>query len=112
MKTPTLDQLTRDELSLLLFLETCAVDRTGKIEDRRMNDDDREIAKRWHKEGFINYGRICAANLTPEGSHWCHLSDEAWRLAGEARKARADRTWSKRTWQTTDEKRGVAATQP
>ena len=93
--------MNKDEISLLLFLETCAVDNGGKIDIRHMNDTDREIAERWHKSNFISYGRIKFADINSNKTHWCHLSDEAFAEAHELRRKRATRMWKNRTWETT-----------
>jgi hypothetical protein len=130
--TRTLETMTKDERSLLLYLETCAVDHTGKVDGIKMNDEDRAIAERWAQEGFIKYGRVCAADAFPcatapeeeflteededEGSsapllprssklNWVQLSEEAWTLAHAERRARAERLWAKRDWRTTEEYR-------
>jgi hypothetical protein len=104
----TLKTMTKDERSLLLFLETRAVDHAGRVDTRHMNSDDFEIAKRWDAEGFVNFGRIAFEHCNDRGSHWCKLSPEAHQLCGEERAARAERTWKKRTWRTTEEKRNAA----
>lgn len=105
----TLNSLTKDERSLLLFLETRAVDHRGRVDTKHMNSEDMAIAAQWHLEGFVNFGRIASEDLNQYGSHWCHLSEQAWMLVAEERKARAERMWAKRTWKTTDEKRARAA---
>lgn len=95
----TLETMTRVERSLLLFLETCAVDRGGRIASEKMNAEEVAIAKQWNEEGFIHYGRISSGHLNRlAGNHWCFLSDEAWQLAAEERKARALRMWDGRQW--------------
>jgi hypothetical protein len=100
----TLETMTRVERSLLLFLETCAVDRGGRIASEKMNAEEVAIAKQWNEEGFIQYGRVSSRHLDPSlGNHWCWLSDEAWKLAAEERKARALRIWSARRWQKAGE---------
>lgn len=93
-------QLTKDERSLLLYFETCAVDNSGRVEMIRLNDTDREIAKRWHASGFVRFGRIRAAFVTPRSSHYTHLSEEAWALVHTLRKERAERGWSNRNFET------------
>lgn len=97
--------MTKEEISLLLFLECRAVDHAGCVAIIHMNADDMKIAERWNKEGFVKFGRIAFADLTKghDGTHWCQLSDEAWRVVAAERKARAERLWTKRTWQTTEE---------
>jgi hypothetical protein len=96
--------MNRDERSLLLFLETRAVDHGGLVDTVHMNEDDVEIAKRWTKEGFLEYGRVCAADVK-SCTAWVELSEEAWELAHKERRARADRMWAKRTWRSTAEYR-------
>lgn len=101
----TLETMTREERSLLLYLETCAVDRGGRVEIARMNAEDLAIAKRWNEENFIQFGRISSKDLARSvGNHWCFLSEEAWRLAAEERKARALRKWSSRQWRKAGER--------
>ncbi len=97
-------KMTKEEKSLLLFLECRAVDHGGRIDTRHMNTEDMKIAIQWDTQGFIKFGRIASENLSKLGSHWCQLSDEAWRVVGIERKARADRLWLIRLWKTTEEK--------
>ena len=104
-----LETMTKDERSLLLFLESRATDQAGRVKTVHMNDADMKIAERWNREGFVKFGRIASEDLNEFGSHWCFLSDEAWQLAAAERKARAARTWAKRAWKTTEEKRALAA---
>lgn len=106
----TLNDMSRDEISLLLFLETRAVDYGGRVNNAHMNTDDMAIARQWHDDGFVEYGRIALEGINQDGASWCHLSDEAWTIAAEARKARADRGWAKRTYTTTAEMRAAATT--
>lgn len=92
-----LDEMTRDERSLLLYLETRAVDFGGKVDVRHMNKEDMDMAKRWNSEGFLKFGRIKFHDILSKqsGTHWCELSDEAWALAQQERKARYTRISSK-----------------
>lgn len=108
----TLDKMTKDERSLLLYLETRAVDQGGLVDIRHMNGEDIKIAHEWDKEGFINYGRVCfedAQRLSQGGmagkknTAWVELSEEAWTLVHAERKARAVRMWEKRSWKKTSE---------
>jgi hypothetical protein len=97
-----LEDLTRNEQSQLLYLETRAVAYSGVVDTRMMNDGDMEIVKKWHEEGFIEFGRICFADRN-FGTNYCHLSEEAWALAHALRKERAERGWKNRRWKTTEE---------
>lgn len=99
----TLETMTKEERSLLLFLETCAVDNIGRVKTKHMNVNDFIIAEKWNKEKFLYFGRIYSKDITDAGSHWCILTDEAWQLASEERKGRAKRTLDKRTWRFANE---------
>lgn len=96
--------LSHAEASLLLYLETCMVDNRGRVDQLRLNDEDRATIDLWNGSGFISFGRIVAKDVSPRGSSWVTLSDEAWLLAHEHRRARAERGQKNRGYQTTDEK--------
>jgi hypothetical protein len=101
--------MNKTERSLLLYVETCAVDYGGRMNAERINTEDREILDRWKKAGFVNYGRIIEADINRNGSLWVQLSEEAWTVAHSERRARAERMWTKRRYTTTAEKhRGFA----
>jgi hypothetical protein len=99
--------MTKDEKSLLLFLETQATDYGGRVDVRHMNEDDMNIADKWNKDGFLKFGRIRFKDIRQAGTrhstHWVVLSDKAWKDAHEERKARAKRMYDKRDWKTTEE---------
>jgi len=85
------DRMTKDEKSILLYLESCATDDIGRIDSRKINDIDLEIMKKWNKSGFISFGRLRSADIK-SGSFkatWVKLSDEAWETAFKLRKERA-----------------------
>lgn len=94
----TLDTMSKDERSLLLFFETCAVDYGGKIDVRHMNKEDMDIAKKWNKEGFVKFGRIKFHDIIGKHTHWCEFSEEAWKLAHQERRARCCRIMSHNTF--------------
>lgn len=100
-----LEEMSRDERSLLLYFETRAVDYGGRVDVRMMNDGDMQIAKMWHENGFIRFGRIVIRDHNGDGTHWCKLSEEAWKLAHEERRAREKRLWLKKDWMTTEDSR-------
>lgn len=103
-----LSDMTKDERSLLLYLETRAVDHAGLVDHRQMNDEDREIAKKWSEIGFIQYGRVAYYTITKETeTDWVKLSDAAFELAHQERKARSERLWEKRSWMSTEEYRNL-----
>ena len=59
----TLDGLSRDERSLLLYFESVCVDHAGLVDTRRMNADDIKIATKWDEIGFVLYGRVALTCL-------------------------------------------------
>ena len=86
-----LEDISRGERSLLLFFETCAVDYSGRINTHRMNESDFAIAKNWNESGFIGFGRIVFKDHNSQGSCWVELSEDAWSLAHQERRARQAR---------------------
>ena len=107
----TLDDMSKDERSLLLYLETCAVDHGGLVDSRRMNGDDFKKAREWSEYHFIDFGRVLYADIESRGTnhftHWVDMSLHAFVLAHRERVARAERMWRKRTWRKTSEKNSV-----
>lgn len=104
-----LADMSKDERSLLLYLETRAVDHGGLVATPQMNADDYAILDRWKESGFVRSGRLTHASVEKlQGStHWVRLSEEAWKLAHEERRARHERSYAAKTWETTEEKRGA-----
>lgn len=104
-------ELTKYQISLLLYLETCAVDHAGRVDGRKMNTDGFAQAKLWNKSRFIRFGRISTRDAGPPaadglarfGGHWVTLSDEAWETAHHQRQVRAARLWGNRNFMTTEE---------
>jgi len=99
----TLIKMTKEERSLLLYLETCLVDNYGKVCLAKMNSEDLEIAKRWSEERFIQFGRISFKDIIRKShdkmcSYWVLFSDRAWKLAHEERKVRSERMLAKVTF--------------
>lgn len=106
-----LSEMNRDQRSLLLYLETCAVDHGGSVDAIHMNHEDFRQAEEWAASGFIEFGRIAFGAFPKqngrERTSWVRFSDDAWRIAHEERRARCERLWSKRTWETTKERRAA-----
>lgn len=87
--------LTKDQLSLLLYLETCAVDARGVVDQLHMNADDCAQAEEWTKTAFIFYRRRPMADFVAterkQPTHVVTLSPKAWKLVHAERRARAER---------------------
>jgi len=101
----TIDQLSKLEKQLLLFLECAAVDHGGIYQTERTNAEDREMMDLWRDQGFIEHGRVASEYLTPTRRVWVRLSQEAENLAAICRHERAGRMWINKGWVTTHEKR-------
>lgn len=95
------------EQSLLLYLETCAVDFAGRIDQERMSDTDRRIAERWAEEGYIRYGRVkgYAPSKPSVRTHWCELSEHALNDAHILRRLRIERGLRNRVWKRVGEEK-------
>ena len=94
-------ELTRSEKSTILYLESCAVDGCGRVESRRINNDDLENITKFKKWGLVEYfARIPFhqveqfANLKSKNigipTHFVILSCAGFSAAWKARKERAD----------------------
>ncbi len=97
----TTKKLSRDELSLLLFLETCAVDKCGAVDGRHMNKKDFETARKWNQQCFLEFGRVLSNHTRIDRTHWCRLLGRSMEAAHHERAARAERMWAKRPYSTT-----------
>jgi len=100
-----LSKMTKDERSLLLYLETCAVDYGGRVNFQRMNKEDLIIIAKWSTQKIIEYGQIAFEYCNNDGSNWVKLTPEMMILAHEERTARAKRMWDKKYFKTTEELR-------
>lgn len=88
----TIEMLTRDEASLIVYLETRLVDAHGNIDRRHMNDDDRAIVDRWANEGLIEYTRLAWEDVPERGvTHRVRFTERAWQRAHAERRNRAER---------------------
>jgi hypothetical protein len=96
--------LSKDQISLLLYLETRAVDHAGRVDGSHMNAKDFSQAELWKSEGFIEFGRIASGDTKKSGAHWVRLSNDAWAIVAAERRASADRNWSVKAFRTTAEK--------
>lgn len=87
------DPMSREERSLLLYLETRAVEKRGIVASSHMNKEEIAIAMGWAEVGFIRFARMKAEFLEEEsiGDHVVELSDIAWRCAALERRRRAAR---------------------
>ena len=94
--------MTKTYLSLLLFLETCAVDFGGTVDVRHMNIEDMQIAKEWTDSGFVEFRRIPFKAIRQRGAktrtHFVTLSNDAWVAAHAERRARCQRMRERIAW--------------
>lgn len=100
----TAEQLTKNDRSFLLYVETCCVDGGGLLVSERMNAEDHASVARLEAGGLMCFGRIPAALLDmrpsspdpvptrPRGvTHYAALTDAGWALAHQLRRERSKR---------------------
>lgn len=95
--------MDRPELSLLLYLESCATDYGGRVNHKHLNTEDFIIVRRWTKQGFIRFGRIKFADVNRQGAHWVELSEDAISAAHAERRARLDHMLKTRRYRRSGE---------
>lgn len=94
--TESAKELTKDQRSALLYVETCVVDYGGLLEGRRMNTEDHESLRQMQAIGWLTWGRIPSSLLgrhdfthsTP--NHWARLTASGWKVAHACRMIRAE----------------------
>ena len=90
-------ELNRNEVNLLLYVETCLVDSRGNIESARMNEADWKIMDDWKEKALIDFGRRPFNDIrnrpvgTTAKTHWVRFTVQAWQLAHKCRRERAER---------------------
>ena len=97
--------MTREEASVLLYLETCAVDHGGMVDRRRMNADDFRIAEQMQDAGLLRFGRMLMCAIREVGkhypcSHWVELLEPGWENVAILRRRRAERNLMDKSWRT------------
>lgn len=91
---PTPSILSRIAKSIILYAESCLVDKGGLLEGCRMNMDDMAALDSLQRRGALTWGRIPsqllgAHRLSSTPTHWVRFTPEAWALAGQLRQERA-----------------------
>lgn len=98
-----LEKMTKEEKSLLLYLENRCFEFAGAVHGKQLTNPDRDIIKKWETEGFIKFGGMAQECLEDDrtskrGNYWCMLSEDAWKMAHSLRMARSKAGWSNRQW--------------
>ena len=92
------DRMSKDERSLLLFLEARAVDHGGAVAGVHMNKADFATVEKWAGRGFVRFTRMLSAYADNSGraptSHCVELSADAWACAAVERRRRGQRSQS------------------
>lgn len=86
------DNISRDQRSLLMYAETCAVDHGGLLEGSKMNAADLAALSTLADGGILTFGRIpgrLVGTFRRPITHWCDLTEAGWALAHQLRRARA-----------------------
>jgi hypothetical protein len=91
-------ELSRPERKILLYIEAQLVDGIGRLEGRRMNNEDLEAIESLIKKGFVDkFGRLpwkvvaFYAGTKFRPTHYVRLTDEGWKVAHQLRKERSER---------------------
>jgi hypothetical protein len=85
--------------SVLLYLETCLVDQYGRVEGRRMNNEELEMVEKLVKDEFIHFGRLSFKSIgklreTSMGkiyTYYVRFTPQAWQLTHRLRCERSER---------------------
>lgn len=96
-----LEEMTKEERSLLLYFEARLVDRAGTVDHRNLNATDMMIAKQWGAARFIEFGRLRLESCKNDATHWVRFTDAAWILAQCERRRRAERVLVKAPYKRT-----------
>ena len=96
-------KMTTDQISTLLYLETCVVDNAGKVTTLRLNDQDIEIINTWVEEGFITFARLKLDHVTSTATHAVTFSEKAWEESHKYRKARGLRMLKNKSWEVVND---------
>ena len=85
--------MNKDEKSLLLFLETIAVDQRGWVNSIEcLNLEDTKIMKQWNKSGFVISKKASRQyREKTQLTYIIKLSNEAWKEVHKLRREKAER---------------------
>ena len=98
------ERMTHQQRSVLIYLETRAVDHGGLVDTRMMNKQDMDIVDAWVAAGYIGFGRVQAKDVELTGcTHWVTIGELALAAAHAERKARIIRVWTQRQWRKSSE---------
>lgn len=107
------ETMTKDERSILLYAESCAVDGSGLMEAVRMNAADFENLRAMQNAGLVLSGRVPFHSKAFERgrSHWVTLTEDGWALASACRRLRAKQIspWRREVDEILAEKEGAAS---
>jgi hypothetical protein len=95
----TPETITREQASILLYVESCAVEYGGLLEGVRINATDLRALVSLTEAGYLTFGRIpgkLLGSFQRGVTHWCDLTDAGWALAHQMRRARAARSHATR----------------
>lgn len=100
-----IEELTSNQESLLLYLETCMVDGGSMLSSAKMNQDDWDNAATFKEEGVLEVVRLKMADVRRyeyTGKGYTHrvsvFSDKAWEMAHRIRRERGQRIVGKKEW--------------
>lgn len=85
-----INEMTKDEKSMLVYIESCNVDGDCLLVGARMNEADIVAMKKFQQEGLLlKSGRIPWKMINGNRTHYAELSEAGWELAHQLRKQRS-----------------------
>jgi hypothetical protein len=82
--------MTHNEISLLLYLEDCLVQRRGFASGKRLDQEDLATAAGWTADGFLMLRRTPDEEPQTERAWFVRFSPAAWESAAADRRRRAE----------------------
>lgn len=84
--------LTKEEKSLLLYVEDCCVNKSGYLENEKMSGSEIKTLEKWNEDGFIYFRRLKSHEMIYKKTHVTKLSNKAWDLAYLCRRDRSEKS--------------------
>jgi len=86
--------LSEFETDFLLYLEDRLVEHRGKVRSDQIRPEEVALAQRWNASGFLQFTPIRPEEVdysqSNPATHRVSFSEEAWALAAQVRRARAN----------------------
>lgn len=84
------EEMNKDQRSLLTYIESCMVDKRGKLDHRKMNQADWSELKFFHALGILSVEDMDHEDSEGHAHKVTKFTDRAWELAKECRRFQAE----------------------